>query len=72
MLTGCGDQTSEEKIGTFTANFTCNDRHVWVIKTSVYVYIYIYFISHFHRICSFRRTFSAFWRPLHIIRLYFS
>ena len=41
MLTGCGDQTSEEKIGTFTANFTCNDRHVWVIKTSVYVYIYI-------------------------------
>ena len=51
MLTGCGDQTSEEKIGTFTANFTCNDRHVWVIKTSVYVYIYIYFISHFHRIC---------------------
>ena len=38
MLTGCGDQTSEEKIGTFTANFTCNDGHVWVIKTSVYVY----------------------------------
>ena len=33
MLTGCGDQTSEEKIGTFTANFTCNDRHVWVIKS---------------------------------------
>ena len=45
MLTGCGDQTSEEKIGTFTANFTCNDRHVWVIKTSVYVYIYLLYIA---------------------------
>lgn len=40
MLTGCGDQTSEENIGTFTTNFTCNDWHVSVIKTLVYVYIF--------------------------------
>ena len=45
MLTGCGDQTSEENIGTFTANFTCNDRHVSLIKTSVYVYIYLLYIA---------------------------
>lgn len=45
MLTGCGDQTSEENIGTFTANFTCNDRHVSVTKRLQFMYIYLLYMA---------------------------